>query len=965
MSRSITSSDANGATFETVGSSGGFSAGDLVYFSSTGYNKIPVSALPAAATTSPTKSYPYLTTSGDSGYFQATNFNGLGFSRSVALLSNGNAVAVYGDPQNGFPFFVVFNPSTRAIVVGPTVISSTFTMTGAASTAGTNIGVSAFAGGNFLVYWGNDAGGTVSRVNYATYTNAGVAVVAVTQDATSGSNNASSGHMRGVTLANGGFVLAFGSGNNVIFRAYDAAGVGQFAWVTLTNFATSSTSATSPSWGMAARSDNTYLLVGQSTVASTYNYAIYNYAGTAVVATTTFLNLQGSGGSGVIDCDVLSDGTTFVIAYAGTATGGATGWAFRFLPTGNTLGSAFSVIGNFNTNNGNSQNARLRVWSLGSTGFLITGSDSQQRSCYAVFNNSGTPLLGTTGTTGTASNIRNFGSTYTAGSQVSGVIVYGGVAEVYGAPLRSTNTPSTSFFRISLTDFNMVSATTASAALSIPASLIGSSGYAPSASTPSKAAFAAGNGIYPYAADLSASPSITTAGVYAATGGVISNVAAYDMCVLSNGNICVVTNSEGSGLTFVYIYNPITLAQISSTNITSTAGASGTFGATNIIISNVRVTPLSNGAFCVAIGTGANNLRLTAWTSAVVQQGSTVNISTFNLTFDAGGRFAALTTISGDRVVVAYFTSDTTLFYAVYSSALAVVRAATDTGITDSTAVRCATLVPVTKGFVVAAGRSTAGNIAVRTFYEFTTNTFTSPTYAQSDIGGATNLYTFGAAANSGASYIATIASTTTSAQLVGQAAPTQTVALTFGSPGPGLVCVGVTAAGAPFVMLQDGNVAGAAAASADTTAVTAITGWTSGPTSRVTSPQLRTIPLYGNLVLVGWLRDTASSLVFGTMLVNGNPDSIPLTSADVTTATPVYPQPTTTTAPAIPGFTFAGVAVTDCTAGGTGVIQTTGTTNLNSGYPTTTAQTFDYTGYAAPGVKGTIGGRSISMRKS
>ena len=964
MSRSITSSDANGATFETVGSSGGFSAGELVYYGSTGYNRIPASALPATATTSPTKAYPYLTTSGDSGYFQSTNFNGLGFSRSVALLSNGNAVAVYGNPQDGYPYFVVFNPSTRAIVVGPTVISTTFTMSAAASTDGQNIGVSAFSGGNFLVYWGNNAGGTVSRVNYATYTNAGVAVVAVTQDATVALANTNTGHMRGITLANGGFVLAFGTSgsSNVNFRAYDAAGVGQFAWVTLTNFSANASGATGPTWGMAARSDNTYLIVGQSTVASTYNYAIYNYAGTAVVATTTFLNLLGSSSNGTIDCDVLDDGTTFVIAYAGQAPGGI-GWAFRFLPTGNTLGSAFSVIGNFNTNNGNSQNARLRVWSLGSTGFLITGADSAQRGCYAVFNNSGTPLLGTTGTTGTASNIRNFGSTYTANSQVLGVIVSGGVAEVYGAPARGVNTPSTSFFRISLTDFNMVSATTTSAALTIPANMIGSTASAPSASTPSKVAFAAGNGIYPYASDLSSGPAITTAGVYATPGGGISSVTAFDMCVLSNGNICVLLNQSGG--TTVNIYNPITLAQISTTDISATAGFSNTTSFTYGPISNVRVTPLSNGAFCVAVGTTATNVRLTAWTSAIVQQGVAVNITTSNQTFDAGGRFAALTTISGDRVVVAYFTADTTLNYAVYSSALAVVQAATDSGITDSTGVRCATLVPVTKGFVLAAGRSTSANIGVRTFYEFTTNTFTSPAYAQFNIASVSNLYTFGAAANSGAAYIVTATAGTTTALLVGQATPAATVALTFGSPSSNLVCVGVTAAGAPFVMLQDGNVAGAAASSADTTQVTAITGWTSGPTTRTSSPLLRTIPLYGNLVLVGWVRDASNQLILGTMLVNGNPDSIPLTSADVTTAVPVYPQPTTTTTPAVAGFTLAGVAVTDCAAGGTGVIQTTGPTNLNSNYPTTTAQTFDYTGYAAPGIKGTISGRAISMRKS
>jgi hypothetical protein len=105
--------------------------------------------------------------------------------------------------------------------------------------------------------------------------------------------------------------------------------------------------------------------------------------------------------------------------------------------------------------------------------------------------------------------------------------------------------------------------------------------------------------------------------------------------------------------------------------------------------------------------------------------------------------------------------------------------------------------------------------------------------------------------------------------------------------------------------------------------------------------------------------------MCFGTLQVNGAPDSQVFSTADVSNGIPIYPLATTATSPALANLTFAGVAVTDCSAGGTGVIQTTGTTNLNSTYPTTTAQTFDYTGQAAPGVKGTISGRSISMRKS
>jgi len=359
MARSITSSDANGATFETVGSTGGFSAGDLVYYGSTGYNKITAAA-PSTITSSPTKAYPSLPVTGDAtAYFQPTNFTGLGFSRAVALLSNGNAVAVYANPVDGYPNFVIYNPSTRAIVVGPTIISTTYTM-GANSTAGVNIGVSAFSGGNFLVYWGSNAGGVSDRTNYATFTNAGAAVVAVTQDISLAVSNPQNGRMLGVTLPNGGFVLAFGQGNNINFRAYDSAGVGQFPWITLTNFCTSAATFTTPLWGMTARSDNTYLITGCNTTATGYNYGIFTYAGATVVNTTIGSIVS----AGAIDCATLSDGTTFVIAYCGETSPSIQGWTFRFLPTGNVLGSANIVQGNFPSSAGLSDSNRLRVWAL-------------------------------------------------------------------------------------------------------------------------------------------------------------------------------------------------------------------------------------------------------------------------------------------------------------------------------------------------------------------------------------------------------------------------------------------------------------------------------------------------------------------------------------------------------------------------------------------------------------------------
>jgi len=963
MARSITSSDANGATFETVGSTGGFSAGDLIYYGTTGYGKIPVSSLPSTATSSLTKAYPSLPTNGTSGgYFQPTNFAGLGFNKAVVLLSNGNAVAAYANPVDGYPYFVIFNPTTRAIVAGPTVISTTFTMTATANTDGVNIGVLLLNSGNFVVYWGNNAGGTASRVNYAQYTNAGVIVGAVTQDTTLASNNSNNGCMRGVGLANGGFVLAFGiTTNDVAFRAYDSSGVGQFAWVTLASFSAGTTTASNPSWGLAARSDNTYLLTGQSTTAGTYNYTIYNYAGTAVVAPTTFL-VTGGTTNGKMDCATLSDGTTFVIAYAGQTATSTQGWNFRFLPTGNVLSSPFFLQGNFNSSTPNSSANYVRVWPLSSNRFLITGSDANSMGAYAVFNSSGTPLLGTNGSIGTASNTRSFGSFYSVSCQVLGVIESGGNAEVYVVPRVSTiNSSSTNFFRISLTTYDMVSTSTTSGALSIPVATIPSSGYAGTNSTPSKASFALSNGVYPYAPKLSTVAAATATGVYPTPTGVISTVNSFDMCVLSNGNICVVACN--STTPSAYIYNPVTLALISSANISAITGSN--FQNTDAPTPSIRVTPLNNGNFCVGVGTSNINLRLTVLTSAFVQQGSTVNISTQAMTFGSQPTNFALCTISGDRVVVVYQTGAATLTYAVYSSTLAPVVAAT-VATTDGTQVQCNSVCASPNGFTVGTAKSTANNYSYYIFYEYSANLFSQPAFATGATAGVgTSWHTFSVANNNGVVWVPNRASAT-NAILYGMYSVSMAGAITATGTAINATTVGcgITASGAPYVIFQDTTNFTTGIFSASTTGVTSLTGWTA-PTTRSTNPQIRSVPLYGNMVLVAYLVDTNTALAFGTLQINGNPDSAVFTTADATNGVPIYPLATTTTTGTITNTTFAGVAVTDCAAGGTGVIQTTGTTNLNSTYPTTTAQTFDYTGQAAPGVKGTIGGRSISMRKS
>jgi hypothetical protein len=91
---------------------------------------------------------------------------------------------------------------------------------------------------------------------------------------------------------------------------------------------------------------------------------------------------------------------------------------------------------------------------------------------------------------------------------------------------------------------------------------------------------------------------------------------------------------------------------------------------------------------------------------------------------------------------------------------------------------------------------------------------------------------------------------------------------------------------------------------------------------------------------------DTIGSSTYSNTLVSGTSTSLPA----------YYPSQSN-------GYILKGVATTAATAGGTGIVQTNGSTQLNSQYPSgTTAQAFDSTGTVIQGTKGTIVGRNVTM---
>jgi hypothetical protein len=117
--------------------------------------------------------------------------------------------------------------------------------------------------------------------------------------------------------------------------------------------------------------------------------------------------------------------------------------------------------------------------------------------------------------------------------------------------------------------------------------------------------------------------------------------------------------------------------------------------------------------------------------------------------------------------------------------------------------------------------------------------------------------------------------------------------------------------------------------------------------------------PSYGYNAVIAWIN-------------SGNTGQFAIVNAYPFGATQVITAGVTGSAPTTPlnisqssGYFLAGVAVSDCPAGGTGQIQTNGVANLNSQYSTSTAfQGFDFQNPVTIGVRGTAVGRTVTMIK-
>lgn len=245
MSRSVTSSSTN--QFRTVTSPIGFSAGDYVYLTPSGYGRVADNL--SATSTFQAETYPALayrpsTTQNMAGLSFDVVFGGANYGESVAKLSNGNIVIAYFAPTNPLD--------------------------------------------------------TTSPVYFKIVDSSGNTVVAQTQ--VNPTNSGSSGFSATVTeLGNGGFAVAWTGATNTIYaRVYNSSGVATSSEVSIGTFSTSYRQ-----FMMAGRSDGSFV-IAYANASAQPSYAVISSTGTSLYTGTwgsTSLNSAANWGDVTVRSD--------------------------------------------------------------------------------------------------------------------------------------------------------------------------------------------------------------------------------------------------------------------------------------------------------------------------------------------------------------------------------------------------------------------------------------------------------------------------------------------------------------------------------------------------------------------------------------------------------------------------------------------------------------------------------------
>jgi len=893
---------------------------------------LPPASSPANFSVTPTSPIYGATVGGNStviNAYTATTNTGGSCGQCAAKLTNGNIVIVYRDYLgSNYPVFKIVD-ANNTVVVAQTTVSTTVLPSGNNGP----IGVIALTGGGFVVHYPN---GSSNKIAFGIFTNTGAVTTATAIDTTYPSTIAAGQPLFGCALPNGGFAItAAATGlTNVYMRSFSSTGVGAYSWVTVGTYPSNP-----PPIGLAARSDSSVCVLYNNGTTN-FIYTVYNSGGGSIatgnITITGALNWQAS-----VAC-LAND--TFVLGFGFIAN--STSPRFCLLPTGNVLGAVTTVptTGVLNTScNATSWNVLVKDLSAG--GFVYFFSDGSGAWYYMFYSATGVAVYAAPKL---CPPINIFGTPYTFGvTEITGYL------SLYhmGAYLTSGTRQFINLYnsKISLTDYNLLGSVTTTSTVGTTSAASGA--YARSTSLPMKAAYLAAN-----TETLSLNQVVSTGSNYLVSPSAVNSnpVIAIKSATLPDGRFVIAYQDTS----YVVSFNVYSITGVLQTTVVVGTGFT--------TARRLRITALPSGKIAVAYLTASTTVTLALYSSAFAFINSTVVTSTSIASglFDVAG-------LSTDRVAIIYQNAAEALLWAVYSNTLTLV---TDSGGAYKTGTTFSSLSAMASndgGFWSHSVNS--GTSPVNTVFYFANHTANAYTPVMStntssgtvDTGSTCSLAvnysgmaTTVSAASVSTAYFTTYSSNDSNSLLQTASAATFTTA-NFSN---GNAAVGTTGAGT-FLYLGSGNANGnfyAFTGVNGTTAASTLRGTLSGVTVSATyGMQACITPSYGYNAVIAWI-DVSNTAQYA-IIVAAPFFQTQAVTAGVTGSVPTVPLNISQSS----GYYLAGVAVSDCPAGGTGQIQTNGVANLNSQYSTTTAfQGFDFQNPVTVGVKGTAVGRTVTMIK-
>jgi hypothetical protein len=909
-----------------------------VYYKDSNFGVIPANAVstgtfPIVATVVPNKGFTNPTI--QNVWTENTSPNGGNNCRAdfSAQLSNGNIVVVMSPSYitTSYPYFKIIDQNGNQVVAKTQVTSTYYPYQNG------TISVCALTGGGFVVAF-CEQGGSYS-LRYRVYDNSGTPVTSLLQD--SSIVYAFPFTMTG--LANGGFVVAANTtanGTGISTRVYSATGVPG----TLTSSVAMYNTSNYPTI-VRALPDNSFYVLAPNSTSQLYMYR-YSTTGSYVgnynisPASDYWISAQYS-------MDVLANGT-FAIVYVENTTGTYYSFGKIFDPATNTITTSTYVNSTYSLTN--------EVKAIPSGGFIFTANnDGVYGGLYIYKCNNTFGTVASAIAYGMPGMTNNYA--YTKYDVIIGATYYtilwnGGVSASYtfGGGAYIQVLPSDLTFR-----------KTGSASTTVGTATASVNGYARAGSTPNSASFLASTTQTLTANQPSISGTSFTLTPYVPFTDTITW---QSMCTMQDGRFVIAyTSSSGaSGVVKFSVFN-----SDGSLYSTTTVGSN-----INIGQGLIRCVCLKNGKLVITYGTSSSDIVIKIYSStysllATQSVNTATGIPITNPDYYYGAAGHGLAPWNDNCFVIGFHSSSYGSMYVTSFNDSGTYINQSNTGVSGSwTDVQLYSSPGGTitmRGFYGGGGyayswqygRGTSANSVA--YYMAYSNSNSNAQYYNS--GGAVSptgvfygMYNYSGSVYLERSYFGTGWNTlyvdTWYSTCMGDVAINSNgfgVALTMPSNNSAPNYINVFSSNLTASPFGRGN---AAISTASFTANDKSTSG-NGAMARITS-------LYDNTFAFSYVT-SSNTLKVGLLNVGASSYSTTITAGTTVCQPALYPSPSN-------GYYLAGVAASDCSAGGTGVIQTNGATTLNSQYPSTTSsQAFDFTTNTVSGVRGTIAGRNVVLK--